>query len=524
MTRSRHATTWALIAAIFTASTTQWATAQTPTDRGGGISTHRHLIDVSDDNDENDAVWVLTEPPSQARMVWWFQSPVTPSPTESPTATAAETQTTSRPMDNEITPSPTVSPTSSPIQPPDISPYPSMNIDDVTVAMPPLYRPGNLIHYKDGLLLSEGLDCRIIARTNELLLYEVVFQPLDDETIDHSNFPERSALPFHQRPDMGATYWDKNSDNNPGGWIYVSNSEVNLTRGGVGALKFDRYGNLINYDMLLTGTSMNCGGGRTPWDTWVSCEEVLDVGQLYQVDPSGERPPQLMSMAIEGGIWESFAYDDRNKDVPRFFVTEDHHKGCLRRFTPDVTNWDDPWQMLHNPGKTEYLMLIPNATNNGGIFVWTDDFDAAKENAFVYYQHTEGIDVYGGELYFVCKKIKQLFALQLDDFTYWNRTTVHGLFDGRPDQMQRILGDSRDLLYFTEEGGKDAGVHARDHLGRFYTVFESPDYDDETTGLAFSPDGRFLYTAYQDTGVLYAVWRIDGLPFQAQKLDVNYHR
>jgi hypothetical protein len=37
---------------------------------------------------------------------------------------------------------------------------------------------------------------------------------------------------------------------------------------------------------------------------------------------------------------------------------------------------------------------------------------------------------------------------------------------------------------------KDAGVHARDSTGRFYTIFESPEYNDETTGLAFSPDGK----------------------------------
>ncbi|KAL3905022.1 MAG: hypothetical protein SGILL_009843, partial [Bacillariaceae sp.] len=427
--------------------------------------------------------------------------------------------------------------------PPKHSPSPSLNTDDyVEVGLPPLYRPGNLIHYKEGLLLSEGLDCRIIARVNETVPYDVIFQPLEDsdsggimyedsndnvlQTAPSAPFPNQthSTLPFHERPDFGATYWDKDVDNNPGGWVYVSNSEVNRTGGGgVGRLQFDRYGNVIDYTMLLTGTMMNCGGGKTPWDTWVSCEEVLDVGQLYQVDPSGQRPPELMSMASEGGIWESFAYDDRRVDLPRFFVTEDHHKGCLRRFTPDIANWTDPWQMLHSPGTTEYLILNPNATNNGGTFEWTDDFERAKENALVYYQHTEGIDVYQGELYFVCKKIKQMFTLDLDNFTYWNHTTVHGLFGGKPDQMQRILGDSRDLLYFTEEGGKDSGVHARDHRGRFYTVFEGPHWIDETTGLAFSPDGKFMYTAYQDTGILYAVWRIDGLPFQATTLDVNYH-
>eukprot|EP00539_Tryblionella_compressa_P005345 CAMPEP_0178760534 /NCGR_PEP_ID=MMETSP0744-20121128/15540_1 /TAXON_ID=913974 /ORGANISM="Nitzschia punctata, Strain CCMP561" /LENGTH=459 /DNA_ID=CAMNT_0020415111 /DNA_START=32 /DNA_END=1411 /DNA_ORIENTATION=+ len=415
------------------------------------------------------------------------------------------------PITSEPSTTAAMTPSTSPVEPPLSIPLPG---EEETLQ--PMYRPGNLIHYKEGLLLSEGLDARVLARTNQTVLYDVSPEH-GDATITKS-----SSIPFHQRPDAGATYWDDDVLN-PGGWVYVSNSEVPFGLGGVGRLKFDKDGHLIDYTMLLTETSMNCGGGRTPWNTWVSCEEVLDVGQLYQVDPSGKRPPQLMSMASEGGIWESFAYDIRNRYLPHFFVTEDHHKGCLRRFTPDVVDWSDPWQMLHGNGTTEYLMLFPNATNDGGTFQWTDNFEVAKENAFAYYQHTEGIDVFEGELFFVCKKIRQLFVLNLDNFTYYNRTTANGLFDGKPDQMQRIVGDTRDLIYFTEEGGVSAGVHARDHLGRFYSIFESPEYKSETTGLAFSPDGRFMYVAYQDVGVMYAIWRIDGLPFHATKLDVKYH-
>jgi sugar lactone lactonase YvrE len=89
--------------------------------------------------------------------------------------------------------------------------------------------------------------------------------------------------------------------------------------------------------------------------------------------------------------------------------------------------------------------------------------------------------------------------------------------------MKRIVGDSGDLLYFTEEGGIDAGIHARDASGRFYTVLESPVYRSETTGLSFSPDGIHLYVAYQDVGYLFDVWREDGLPFQGRTLNVKYH-
>lgn len=384
---------------------------------------------------------------------------------------------------------------------------PSISPSNEPLPPEPTYIPGNLTTRKEGLLLSEGLDARIIALTGQKVPYDL---------------GGWSSEFFHQNPDAGATFPDP-SDSNPGGWIYTSNSEVNFQQGGVGALTFDRDGNVIDYRMVLKNSTMNCGGGRSPWATWVSCEEIEAVGQIYQVDPTGRRNPEVITLGSDGGRWESFAYDVRDRNTPRFFATEDRQKGALRRFTPDNPNWDDPWEILQGTGKTDFLLLFPNETMNGGTFVWTDNLDEAKSNAEQYYPFTEGIDVYKGSIVFVCKKIHVMFVLDLDANTYYNQTTTNGLFDGKPDQVVRVLADTQDLLYFTEEGGVDAGVHARDFLGRFYTIFESPIYPDETTGLSFSPDGRFMYTAYQKSGVLYMMWRKDGLPFQASHLDVKFH-
>jgi hypothetical protein len=195
----------------------------------------------------------------------------------------------------------------------------------------------------------------------------------------------------------------------------------------------------------------------------------------------------------------------------------------VRRFTPNNVDWDEPWEMLHTEGPVDYLFVHPNESGTGGTFEWTNDKAAAQMNAKDFYPQTEGIDIYGAEMYVACKGIKQLFTFNLDTMTYENESTVSGLFDGQPDQMQRILGNGEDLLFFTEEGGVDAGIHARDGQDRFYTILESPIYPDETTGLAFSPDGMHMYLAYQVNGLLFDVWREDGLPFQARTLNVKYH-
>ena len=145
-------------------------------------------------------------------------------------------------------------------------------------------------------------------------------------------------------------------------------------------------------------------------------------------------------------------------------------------------------------------------------------------NANAFYPNAEGIDVYENELFFVSKELKTLFILDLDNGNYTSHTTRQGVFDGQPDQVNRIIGANDDLLYFTEDSGEYAGIHARDSLGRFFTILESYEYvEDETTGLAFSPDGRHMYVAYQVNGLLYDITREDGLPFYAKTLNIKYH-
>lgn len=157
--------------------------------------------------------------------------------------------------------------------------------------------------------------------------------------------------------------------------------------------------------------------------------------------------------------------------------------------------------MLHGPGRIYYLVLEPESDESSGTFHWSTDKLEGENNAEQFYPQSEGIDVYDGKLYFVCKAIKMLFTLDLDRGTYIRETTRTGLFDGQPDQLQKILfeGDE-EFIFFTEEGGTDAGIHGRDFTGVFYTLLESPDYHDETTGLAFSPDMKHMVCKYNRNG------------------------
>lgn len=108
--------------------------------------------------------------------------------------------------------------------------------------------------------------------------------------------------------------------------------------------------------------------------------------------------------------------------------------------------------------------------------------------------------------------------------TYTSESTRSGLFDGAPDQVHRLMANGLDeFLFFTEEGGDDAGVHGRDANGVYFTLLESPEHSDETTGLAFSPDFKHIYVAYQVDGIVYDITRQDGHEYSATSMNLKYH-
>ena len=63
----------------------------------------------------------------------------------------------------------------------------------------------------------------------------------------------------------------------------VSNSEVPAA-GGASALRFGPAGAIQDAYRILSGTTLNCAGGPTPWGTWLSGEEFAN-GQIWECDP-----------------------------------------------------------------------------------------------------------------------------------------------------------------------------------------------------------------------------------------------
>jgi uncharacterized protein len=362
------------------------------------------------------------------------------------------------------------------------------------------YRLGTLTGSKNGLRLSKGLTAQVIARTGERVTYT------SPEARNAS-----SSRDFHAQPD-GADVFALPD----GGYIYVSNSELDDGEGGVYGIEFDSIGRVRDYKTLLAGTDRNCNGGRTPWKTWISCEEVPG-GQCWQVDPTGANKPQQTVMGgSSGGAFEAFAFDARNAARPSFFVTEDASNGALRRYRPKEGT-ELSWNMLHGSGGTmDYLEFLPNKA-----FRWTTSLSNGRNSAAEYFPKAEGIAVRQGKLYFVSKKKKQLYTLDLNKSTYTVVSTATddlpggGKLDAEPDHV--VVASKSGLLILTEDGESTPGLFAYD--GSKYLAYFESNYDgDEVVGIAFSPDRKFMFVCIQDAGLLYQVSRTDGGTFEGRRV------
>ena len=73
-------------------------------------------------------------------------------------------------------------------------------------------------------------------------------------------------------------------------------------------------------------------------------------------------------------------------------------------------------------------------------------------------------------------------------------------------------------LYLTEDGGASPGAIVRDFDGNYYVILQGVPGgrydDDETAGLALTPDRKILYVGMQDAGLLFEVTRDDGQAFE----------
>lgn len=314
-----------------------------------------------------------------------------------------------------------------------------------------------------GATYPKGCSLRIVARSGERV--------------------RGSKYTWHGRPDGGACFGTPD-----GGWIYVSNSEMGDRLGGVGAIRFDRAGNITHAYPILEGTTRNCAGGRTPWGTWLSCEENGDIGQVYECDPLGQR-----SAVVHPGLGsfnhEAAAIDPETHQV---YLTEDTEDGCLYRFTP-----------LAERNLSKGLLEVGVA--DGSKLAWTAVNDPASISRPLRYQIEGAVRFDGGEgivygdrkVYFTTKGDDSVWSYHLD--TRELARVYHSADYDAPilTGVDNIEMSHDGELLVAEDGGDmqivvlDEGYNAVPLV----TLHDQP--GSEIAGPAFTPDGRRLLFSSQ---------------------------
>lgn len=383
----------------------------------------------------------------------------------------------------------------------------------------------------DGMAAFAGDNGRIIL---------IVNHELDILSISNGPFGED----FHRLPEsVKARVYDRGADRTPG-------------IGGTTTTIYNPSTRETEQQFLsLSGTEFNCAGGKTPWDSWLSCEECFeDPGGAVNKWQTRYRRDQRHGYVFEVPASATGLVEPQPlKDMGRFvheaaavhestgivYLTEDQWHGLFYRFLPHVPGH------LHEGGRLQALAILGEPSKkthnweandvrlNASLPThWIDldnvdgdDDDLRKRGAAAgatMFARVEGLTVAGDQFAFTCTvggpaRLGQVFTYTPSPFEGTDKEqTAPGKLTLIAESNENSLLKSADNLAIapwgdlilcedTEGFANSCALVGMRPDGSQYLVANNAYSDSELAGVCFSPDGRILFVNIQYPGMTIAI-------------------